>query len=315
MAERPESCPQQWWGLVCDALHVNYQQHAGIFLIYNIVCKDYEALAMAQSQETPDPLAKNFKCPKVVAVGAEVPFGDQLVEQVNGTISKAVPPSYGEQGKPRGRKPKKDKKVEVKGKRGGKAKKAVRGKGKRRAILKASSSKHTASGIHEVDEPSKKSKKKRRAIKPVETATPSASSSIPKRKKGRNGKKEEQPQIPEVVEVVEDHEVPEVSGQKRRKRRSSAKHPKAEVAKVESAETPQLEKPDDCVACPEHVTGHTLYSAAYRRALKEGGDKAVAKAAGKKASELFRVYQVMSPSLSGNPRAPREGSNAAKGGA
>ena len=132
-----------------------------LYFVYICLHKDYEALAMAQSQETPDPLAKNFKCPKVVAVGAEVPLGDALVEQVTEAISKAVPPSYGEQGKPRGRKPKKDKKVEVKGKRGGKAKKAKRGKaGKRRGILKASASKHTASGIQEVDEPSKKLKKK-----------------------------------------------------------------------------------------------------------------------------------------------------------
>ncbi len=287
--------------------------------IHIFVCKDYEAMAMAPSQERPDPLAKNFKCWKVVAVGAdapttEVPLGDSLVEQVHGAISTAVPPSYGEQGKPRGRKPKTDNQVKgVKGKRGAKAKKAKRGKGKRRAILKASSSKPTAS-TKSADEPPKKTGKKRRAIKPVETATPSASSSNTKKKRGRNAKKEkENPKIDEVPEVPD----PQHGSDKKKSRRSSsANHPKAEVAKVENADvTRELEKPDDCVDPPEHVTGHSLYSAAYRRALKEGGDKEMAKAAGKKASELFRVYHVISPSLSGNPRAPREGGNAAKGGA
>ena len=79
----------------------------------------------------PDPLAKNFKCPKVVAVAdATLPDADmdeacKLINEISLDVADAQPPVYAEQGQPRGRKPGKGSKLK-------KVKKAAGGKKRER---------------------------------------------------------------------------------------------------------------------------------------------------------------------------------------
>ena len=120
--------------------------------------QDYvERVAASQSEHRPDdPLAKNFKCFKVVVDGeehqpvlseTEMQEAKELLEKVEAVVSEAAVPTYQDQGNQRGRKPKKSKidkikKVSKKGKskknekskkkkNGGKKQKRTRGENKK----------------------------------------------------------------------------------------------------------------------------------------------------------------------------------------
>lgn len=82
-----------------------------------------QRVAASHAEERPDdPLAKNFKCFKVVVEGehppvlseAEMQEAKEILEKVDAVVSEAPVPTYQDQGNPRGRKPKRGKLEKIK---------------------------------------------------------------------------------------------------------------------------------------------------------------------------------------------------------
>lgn len=308
--------------------------------------------------EKVDPLAKNFKCLKVTAVGAddtpqlpEQHAGDQLVADVMAEVAVATPPVYNEQGKPRGRpksKPSKTSKTKTKklGKRKG-AKKTKRLA--RRGTRTGKKSKLADAPESTCKEPKKKSKGGKRDDQLEESPTvgsshdkvnkrgkrnktsavhitPSDSSTQKKRKSRSKPVVEIEDDKPEIVNVESQESKP--AKKTRKPRKTVSKHqpdhplprqveddcPEVEMT-GEQVPVAEVEIPADSIPAPDHVTGHMLYSSAYRRSLKLfPGDKGKAKEAGQQASEVWRIHGMYSPALSGNPRPPRSNKPADLGG-
>ena len=237
----------------------------------------------------PDPLAKNFKCPKVVAVAdATLPDADmdeacKLMNEISLDVADAQPPVYAEQGQPRGRKPGKGSKLQKvkkaaggkkKGKKGTKATKDTKkvkksGKTKVKKSTPALVDKDPL-GSPEALEPTPKRKtrrSKKRASADASAATPSGDTApvvVPKKRRTSSKK-------PAESMRVESSHVPTPA-------RSMASAPDVGASPPEVKPAPRaaapshdegdesIQKPADGIPAPAHCTTNTVYSNAYRRA-------------------------------------------------
>ena len=260
----------------------------------NLLQAEIDLVAAAHPKEPrPDPLAKNFKCPKVVTVGdntmldADMEEACKLMDEISLDVADAQPPVYAEQGQPRGRKPGKGSKLKKvkkaaggkkKGKRGTKGKKDVKkvnksGKTKAKkstpVLVDDKPDKETL-GSPEALEPTPKRKTrqtKKRASADASTATPCEDTApvvAPKKRKSSSKK-------PAKSAPVESPPVPTPA-------RSMASTPALEASPPEVNPAPRsaapslddgdesIQKPADAIPAPAHCTTNTVYSNAYRRA-------------------------------------------------
>ena len=215
-------------------------------------------------------MAKNFKCPKVVL---DPKYGiPSEPEFMSAPIDYDIP-KYEDQGQTRGRKPFKESK---KGSGKGRAKQAKSQKVKKAMKVKG---KGKAKKVNKI-----RKTKVARVRRALEQASASSGPVIKTRKARKVTKaKAAAPTAPKAAAPT----APEAAA------------PTAPEASHEASED-TFEIPKDAIAAPEHVSYNQVYSTAYRRA--KGVD---AKLKGQHASWLLRVHGKISPSLSGNPRAPK----------
>lgn len=212
-----------------------------------------------------DPLSRNFKCPTVSLTSKY-----RLPEDdgfLDGEDLSVELPKYQDQGQTRGRKPKRETEGKPNKKKQGKKRGGEKGQKKK----------------------GKKSLQGRRKAK-VERVKRAASKSTP--------------------------EPPAPPAKKRKSRTRKSKTPRHPPKPVELApETPKSVEPmtrefgipDDAIPAPPTTNGNSIYSsaAAYRKAQKLGGAGEEWRQQGQHASWLFRVHNMVSPSLSGLPRQPK----------
>lgn len=206
--------------------------------------------------------------------------GEDLLHEVE--AEKVTPPVYSEQGQQRGRKPKNGTKgKKAKGKKAKRVQKSKKPKLNKAAKNRAVLARSMSSEALDLVEPAEPSRKRKAKVKKtvsaekggkseVEGAEPSASSPVPKRRCRKDAKpKNQEPRDPE------------------------------------KAKQSEITPPDDAIIAPEHCTCHGVYSSAYKKAKALGLSVDEQKERGKQASQLLRDLGLISPGLSGHPRAPR----------
>ena len=192
-------------------------------------------------------------------------------------------PKYAEQGQTRGRKPKRDtqpkggkrskapkktKGDKVGGKKnGGKGKKGLQGKRKAKVERAKRAHKRNAASVTPTVEDVEEKTQEEAKVEPVR-----------KRKTRRSKVQKPEEQVPT---------------------------PPSDVATKGSEGDGEFSVPDDAIEAPPSMSGNSIYSSAYRKAQKLGGSGDDWRRQGKHASWLFRTYNKISPSLSGNPRGPK----------
>eukprot|EP00435_Cladocopium_sp_Y103_P054612 s261_g17.t2 len=239
----------------------------------------------------PDPLAKNFKCPKIIAVAdstmpdADVDAACRMLDEISLDVADAQPPVYAEQGQPRGRKPGKGSKLsKVKkaakkngknGTKGAKKVKKVRKSGKVKAKKGSPvlADTEAPAASHDALEPTpnrKPRRSKKRASADACTPAPSVpcgeAAPVAPPKKRRTSSKKPAESVP-----GESQHVPTPA-------RSMACTPAVEASAPEGNPPPRaaapscdvddesIQKPADGIPAPAHCTTNTVYSNAYRRA-------------------------------------------------
>ena len=282
-ANKSPNRPNRWEVELFFALYINTSCIARIvphgfekiLYFYTMHVQEYvERIAESQSQECrDDPLAKNFKCIKVVVEGekstlqeADLEDAKKLLQKVDAVISEAPIPAYGEQGMPKGRKPKKGKLEKIK-------KIAKKGKSQKNKKKKGNNKKNknggkkgkvgnTVAQTPEMDSETGVGKKKRSKTPSVPSVEPAASSSAPKRRA---------PRAVKAARRTSEHEA--LGGDDARQ---------VKVGQEDfGGEDGAVLIPEDAVDVPKDYEGTTngLYSNAYRRA----------KAAGKSAEDARAV--------------------------
>ena len=217
----------------------------------------------------PDPCAKNFKLPKIVATVDGTVDGELDVEEAckrleafSIQVEKQTPPVYQEQGQTRGRKPKRGSKLEkikavkknsTKGKKGGsKNKKGKKGTKEGNTGVVGN---ETFDEMPEAFQPTPKAKSKRQR---TQKATGDSAATAHKRRR----RSKVVPEVPVVPVAPEIPEVPVVP--------VAPKIPEVPVPPPNNPEA-VVDIPDDAMAAPEHVKPNSIYSNAYRRVKASGG--------------------------------------------
>ena len=217
----------------------------------------------------PDPFAKNFKLPKIVATVDGTVDGELDVEEAckrleafSIQVEKQTPPVYQEQGQTRGRKPKRGSKLEkikavkknsTKGKKGGsKNKKGKKGTKEGNTGVVGN---ETFDEMPEAFQPTPKAKSKRQR---TQKATGDSAATAHKRRR----RSKVVPEVPVVPVAPEIPEVPVVP--------VAPKIPEVPVPPPNNPEA-VVDIPDDAMAAPEHVKPNSIYSNAYRRVKASGG--------------------------------------------
>ena len=262
-----------------------------------------------------DPLSKNFKCPKVVSVPDRTTTWDQetekrckLLESAFASVVDTVPPTYSDQGMPRGRKPKpKSKSVEEtvnKKPKGKVSKRSKKGKSKAgcKRKLKVKKVKKALCAERVQSQPSMASAPPVEAMPKPKALKAKAKALKPKAK----AKAKAKTAPPKPMEITDDF-AKRYDPEELRKylhtwsTADPAEHPALKDEWVKKFGT----LPDDLIDAPIHATRNGVYSTAYRRFKSAKQATEVAKFAGQEASAILYVFGKISPSLSGIPRPPR----------
>eukprot|EP00435_Cladocopium_sp_Y103_P043551 s1451_g12.t1 len=232
------------------------------------------------------PLAKNFKCPKVV-LDPKYKLPAEPVYMQDEDLDCEIP-RYAEQGQTRGRKPQ--------------AVKGQKGKGRKSNARKVKATKtakkSNKSGKTQVKKRTLKKKMARvkracsgQDLVSQEPAAGSAEQPRKKRRSNRGKKVSQNPPLPDQGAASSNQQIPQET-------------PEVGSLNGEAGEEFRFTIPDDAIIAPPTAKGNSLYSSAYRRV--QGDDVELRKKHGKWATWLLREHNMISPWLSGVPRQPKK---------